>query len=237
MQTVYWPVDDYILEMQISTTAETNLDRNDIVDANHSLYCCNQAKLKRIFHKITNKEIKYIRSTADPFFIYVIESDIKAKYYDPQLNIGINFYITLETALNNNLNAKKLFYNGCVKNWYDNGQLKQEKHYQYGKLNGSFKMYHTNGKLRSQCNYKNNKMNGVFKAWFDNEILEQECNYFDGKLHGQYYVWHPNKVLARQINFNNDAIHILYKTWHPNRLPEYDIEFNDDKYHGKYRLL
>lgn len=81
-----------------------------------------------------------------------------------------------------------------VRAWYHNGQLhgdytvynygtvKEERHYQNGKLEGPLKKYYDNGTLLEESNYTDGVINGMAK-WYDQQgNVTIEYEYRDGKL-------------------------------------------------------
>ena len=47
--------------------------------------------------------------------------------------------------------------NGIYKSYHENGELKEEVNYIYGKRNGIYKSYHYNGQLSREVNYIDDK--------------------------------------------------------------------------------
>ena len=55
---------------------------------------------------------------------------------------------------------------GIIKEYYDNGEIKEEVSYKDGKLNGIFKEYYENGSLKSEGRFKNGFLDGKVKEYY-----------------------------------------------------------------------
>ena len=77
---------------------------------------------------------------------------------------------------------KKGKFNGPLKTFYDNGQLKSEGTYKDGNEDGPFKSYYDNGQLKQEKTYKDGELNGPYKLYDENGQLESERTYKDGQL-------------------------------------------------------
>jgi antitoxin component YwqK of YwqJK toxin-antitoxin module len=66
---------------------------------------------------------------------------------------------------------------GIYKEWYENGNIKDEGFYEKGKRKGVRKQWHSNGQLFSQCFYLNGDIIGLYKEWNEKGELVKECNY------------------------------------------------------------
>ncbi len=58
--------------------------------------------------------------------------------------------------------------NGIIKEYYNNGKIKEEVSYKDGKLNGIFKEYYENGSLKSEGRFKNGFLDGKVKEYYAN---------------------------------------------------------------------
>ena len=68
------------------------------------------------------------------------------------------------------------------KEYYDNGQVKEEANLKDGKLEGIGKYYYESGQLWEEGNFKDGKLEGITKTYYENGQLQAELNYSDGKL-------------------------------------------------------
>ncbi len=93
-------------------------------------------------------------------------------------------------------------YNGIYKSYYENGQLKTEENYKYGKLEGVAKAYDESGKPKMEINYKNGIREGVVKFYNKNGKLKTELNYKNGKIWGIYKQYSDNGQLELETMVN-----------------------------------
>jgi len=128
----------------------------------------------------------------------------------------------------------------CVKNYYDDGEIKSEARYKDGKLNGSIKEYYANGNLKREWNYKDGQLDGLDKSYFENGDIWIEKNYKNGKLNGlrkAYYSMDPSTEQYGGIGvietYKNDVLinSRQYDTSGKQTLNQdypYEAAFNDD---------
>ncbi len=74
-----------------------------------------------------------------------------------------------------------------VKQYYPDGTLMTEIHYNKGEIDGEMKGYYQNGKLKYTSPYTNGKINGHYKAYDDNGNLTEELLYKNGRFIEQIY--------------------------------------------------
>jgi len=66
---------------------------------------------------------------------------------------------------------------GIVREYYDNGRIKEEWFYKDGKRNGRTRKYCETGKLLLEARYKNDKLNGPYHVYHENGLLCEEGFY------------------------------------------------------------
>lgn len=68
-----------------------------------------------------------------------------------------------------------------MKNWYENGQLREESTLnEYGKLKGIVKIWHMNGQLSKEATYKDGKPDGVWEDHNEQGELKSKVLYSFG---------------------------------------------------------
>jgi antitoxin component YwqK of YwqJK toxin-antitoxin module len=70
-------------------------------------------------------------------------------------------------------------YEGAAKEYYENGQLKSEKNFQFDRLHGLQKFYHDNGKLQLEVNYVYGDRYGVGRFYDRSGKLIREVEFED----------------------------------------------------------
>ena len=78
---------------------------------------------------------------------------------------------------------------GVQKQWYENGQLRQEEEYKAGELHGVRRRYLENGTLRYESHYVNGESDGTFTE-FDLQGRKRQLHTFKkGKKEGVFRMW------------------------------------------------
>lgn len=73
-------------------------------------------------------------------------------------------------------------YNGTCANYHDNGNVKEVRSFENGKLTGPFKSYHDNGTLASEGQYVNGVADGVWKHYSPSGVMISEKTYENGEV-------------------------------------------------------
>lgn len=78
------------------------------------------------------------------------------------------------------------------KEFWPNGQLKQEEPFINGLRDGLANYYHDNGKPYGSIPWKNGQKHGRFKLFRADGTPDQELSYINGQLHGTSYWYNPD---------------------------------------------
>jgi antitoxin component YwqK of YwqJK toxin-antitoxin module len=74
---------------------------------------------------------------------------------------------------------------GDFKEWYKNGQLKEQKTYKDGKLEGSLRTWYDNGQMNTSVAYRDDLTQGIGRFWAQDGSLTLECHYESGERQGE----------------------------------------------------
>lgn len=80
--------------------------------------------------------------------------------------------------------------NGITKEYYSNGNLKQEISFKNGIVDGIRKEYYETGPLHIESEWKNDVQNGITKVYYESGALQVETNVENGMKNGirkEYY--------------------------------------------------
>lgn len=112
-------------------------------------------------------------------------------------------------------NIKILLGNGTyiIREYYNNGKLREECYYKGGKREGAYKSYYENGKLRMKCSYKDGKQEGTYEGYYENGKLRAKCSYKDGKLEGAFERYYDDGQLNVKCNFKDGKKEGLCQIW------------------------
>lgn len=92
---------------------------------------------------------------------------------------------------------------GVAKEYYPNGQLKQETPYKWGEIDGVSKTYHPNGQLNVEISYKDGKKDGYGKAFYMNGQLLGEVFYVNDKVEGVVKLFDNQGILKYEVPYKD----------------------------------
>lgn len=109
-------------------------------------------------------------------------------------------------------NEKGFRPHGRYNSWYENGQMKEQGHYDW-----------------------NVKM-GIWITWYEDGSPKEEATFINGDEHGQYIEWHPDNTIKTIGHYKNGQRHGLWTSRKPGEdinnlnLSVISVEFyfNDD---------
>ncbi|MCB0428743.1 MAG: toxin-antitoxin system YwqK family antitoxin [Flavobacteriales bacterium] len=91
---------------------------------------------------------------------------------------------------------------GIWKQYYCEGNLKNEITYVDDKPLGYAKFYYKTGKISEEGFWKNQKWDGAYKYYHENGNLAYEWNYENGRRQGKQVYYHPNGKVMIEGNWN-----------------------------------
>lgn len=92
--------------------------------------------------------------------------------------------------------------NGSIKQWYANGQAKQEGFYDHGKKTGLFTYWHENGQIASTGEYRDDQQIGDWVWYHENGLKAAIGRYEQGKLIGEWRFWDGEGKLTKRQTYN-----------------------------------
>jgi hypothetical protein len=81
---------------------------------------------------------------------------------------------------------------GIHKEWFRNGNLKDEISYSNGLKDGEFRYWDTSGQLLKEGHYFKNNLDGFIKEWYHNGNIKLEVHYKNGEMHGLRTEWYKS---------------------------------------------
>jgi antitoxin component YwqK of YwqJK toxin-antitoxin module len=126
-------------------------------------------------------------------------------------------------------------FHGLYRRWYKNGQLEFEWNFENGERHGLQRNWYKNGQLMCEVTYENGELHGLYRRWYDNGQLMWEENYENGKPHGLYRRWYDNGQLMWEENYENGELHGLQRGWYKNGQLEFEWNFENEERHGLQR--
>lgn len=95
-------------------------------------------------------------------------------------------------------------FEGVVKEYYENGDIKSETPYQGGKRNGELRIYYQGNKLKSSQNYVYHKREGEGKKYYPNGTLQEKFVYKNDKREGVRQEFSKQGMLTYETMYKSD---------------------------------
>lgn len=92
--------------------------------------------------------------------------------------------------------GEKAGYTGLVREYYSNGNIKEEVEYKEGYKNGYSKEYSRDGYLKEESEYKKGKVDGVRKLYYDSGKLQIYQEWKNDELNGKSKHYYENGNLS-----------------------------------------
>ena len=111
------------------------------------------------------------------------------------------------------ITMEKGIRNGPAKSFYEDGKLQSEGAYINGTLEGDFIKYFSDGKIESKALFKKGKTDGLYMEYYQDGHIKAEANFKDGKQDGITKNYYENGKLQSKLNFTNgerDGAFIFY---------------------------
>ena len=87
--------------------------------------------------------------------------------------------------------------------YFGNGTLKKEGHYQFGSRQGKWKSYYSSGNLKKEQNFNNDKLDGEMITWHQNGKKKEKGIFHNGKREGIFFSWNEDGSLYLKQSFVN----------------------------------
>ncbi|TKC12486.1 TonB family protein [Pedobacter polaris] len=96
--------------------------------------------------------------------------------------------------------------------FYENGNIKEEGHYNRGYKSGEWNYYYPNKQLYEKVNYLWGKLNSDYKSYWDDGNLKKEGTYNQGKKTGNWKMFYRDKkpALTEEYDENGKLIDGVY---------------------------
>ena len=125
--------------------------------------------------------------------------------------------------------VREYYYNEDADDLFYYTPIELERNYKDGKLDGLFKEWYENGQLKEEGNYKDGERDGLQRHWYENGQLKYEGNFKDGKGDGLEKLWYENGQLRYEGNIKDGELDGLFKEWYENGQLKYEGAWKDGK--------
>ena len=95
--------------------------------------------------------------------------------------------------------------------YFGNGTLKKEGHYQFGSKQGKWRSYYFSGNLKKEENFNSNKLDGEITTWHQNGKKKEKGIFRNGKREGTFFSWKEDGSLHSKQTFSNGLICCVIK--------------------------
>jgi len=121
---------------------------------------------------------------------------------------------------------------GWIREYYGNGQLRQEAFYVLDKMEGTEKVWYHNGQLASVRNYKDGWKTGEEKSWYSSGQLQFTGSYNEwSREHGEMIAYYENGNMRYRQLMEHGA-HVdgqTHTTWYENGVVEHEYEYRNQQ--------
>ncbi len=100
--------------------------------------------------------------------------------------------------------------NGVFRNWFDNGQLRQELTWEKGKREGPLRAYNSDGTVHKIGTYSNDFLEGYYVQYLDGGIKDKG-NYDKGNKIGEWQINYPRKNIYNLYFFDYRTQEEIYR--------------------------
>ncbi len=146
---------------------------------------------------VTVLEITRITKRAELF-----DEHVQVSYYCGGLEIAQELY----DSKGNIVRASGNIPDGTVKEYYDDGTLKEASLFQDGKANGRSISYYPDGKVFEMKNYSNGLPHGWSRTYRRDGTLWMQSSFFEGKLHGRFISYHNDDIAEIKAEYWNGRL-------------------------------
>ena len=112
--------------------------------------------------------------------------------------------------------------------WYENGQMRFEQHYEAGEPTGRWILWYENGQVRLERHYEVGEPTGRWIAWYENGQMWFEQHYEAGEPTGRWVAWHENGQMESEAHFEAGERRGLRTKWDSDgsKVIEFDYDAN-----------
>ena len=95
--------------------------------------------------------------------------------------------------------------------YFGNGTLKKEGHYQFGSKQGKWRSYYSSGNLKKEENFNSDKLDGEMTTWHQNGKKKEKGIFRNGKREGIFFSWKEDWALYSKRAFVNGLMCYVIK--------------------------
>lgn len=96
---------------------------------------------------------------------------------------------------------------------WEDGSLREERHYSDGVLDGTVTAWYEDGRKQSAEEYEKGKRVGIWRYWHRNGQLAAQEEYRAGEPHGLWQMWHEDGTKAMQGEYREGSPVSTWSFW------------------------
>ena len=93
--------------------------------------------------------------------------------------------------------------NGLIKEYFEDGSIKEETEYFNGVKEGKRKVWYRSGQLYKSGTMKNDRWHGTYEEWYENGSPKLSGQYMDGQQDGEWVFFDKEGNNLPNLNFEN----------------------------------
>ena len=135
-------------------------------------------------------------------------------------------------------NKKTKLKEGKRIQYFENGKVMEEAHYQKDILHGERKIYYTDGQIQFIEKYKEGNFDGLYQAFYNNGQLELEGTYINSSMNGPWTRFYESGEKMEVVTFENNEENGSFIEYHINgQLKAKGAYLDGDNEHGPLELF
>jgi antitoxin component YwqK of YwqJK toxin-antitoxin module len=161
------------------------------------------------------------------FFLWGCNAQEKNRvcYTSTQINITVKGEKTL-------VNGKPV--EGCIADFYVNGDTASVIPYTHGKEHGTLRYYYPGGKVKALRIYKNGKKEGHHQGWYENGRLMFAYDFLNDLFEGEVKEWYADGQPFKFLHFAHGVEQGVQQIWYADGTLKSNYLIKDNR---KYGLL
>jgi antitoxin component YwqK of YwqJK toxin-antitoxin module len=120
-------------------------------------------------------------------------------------------------------------FSGNYKEFYDNGQLKQDMTLISGKIDGKVSLWYRSGTLKENRMFQAGLRNGLWVSYSETGIKTGEASYKDDQKDGPWKIWDENGVLRYDMFYKKGQKSGLWIMYDANGNKTDEKRYSDEK--------
>lgn len=148
--------------------------------------------------------------------------------------VGLALFVSAKSQIS--LGDNGLYYDkdqnpfsGQYKEYYDNGQVKQDMNLVNGKIDGKVTLWYRTGTVKETRMFKTGLRDGLWVSFNEQEKKTGEASYRDDQKDGPWKIWDENGVLRYEMYYRKGQKSGLWIMYDESGNKTSEKRYSDDK--------